>query len=81
MSNAELRKLNERQNLESQYKKQNSMIKKASVIVGATAATLGSINMIKNTAPQLIDFGKKVVKRMLFIKRRINYGIIEYCCT
>lgn len=60
MSNAELRKLNERQNLEFQYKRQNSNIKKAAAIVGSTAAVLGSINTIKNTTPQLINYGKSI---------------------
>ena len=68
MSNAELRKLNERQNLEYQYKRQNSKIKKAAAIVGATAATLGAINAIKNTTPQLISSGKSVVQNMKYQK-------------
>lgn len=66
MSNIELRKLNERQNLESQYKRQNSKIKKVAGIVGATAATLGAINAIKNTSPQLISSGKNAIQNIKY---------------
>lgn len=66
MSNAELRKLNERQNLEFQYKRQNSKIKKVAAIIGGTAATLGAMNAIKNTSPQLISSGKNAIENIKY---------------
>lgn len=66
MSNAELRKLNERQNLERNYKSLNpGAIKKGATIVAATAATLGTIVSLKNNGKQVIDMGKSAVDLVL----------------
>lgn len=61
MSNDDLRKVNNRDSLERNYKNNNSRIKKASIIVGATAATLGSVVAIKNNSKTIIDAGKTIV--------------------
>ena len=62
MSNAELRKLNERQNLERNHKQLNpSTITKTIAIVGGTAALLGSVNGIRKNGKELIEVGKTFV--------------------
>lgn len=66
LSNAELRKLNERQNLERNYKSANpNIISKGSKIAIATAATLGTIVSLKTNGKQVIDMGKSVVNMAL----------------
>ena len=66
MSNAELRKLNERRNLERNYKNLNpSAIAKGVAIVGTTAAVLGSINGIRENGGKLLKVGKTVVDSMI----------------
>lgn len=61
MSNAELRKLNERKNLERNYKQLNpNIIKKGATAVAVTAGTMGSILLLKNNSKQLIDIGKSI---------------------
>lgn len=66
MSNAELRKLNDRQNLERNYKSLNqSTISKGIKAVTATAAVLGSVVALKNNGKQVIDMGKSVVNRII----------------
>lgn len=73
MSNAELRKLNERKNLERNYKSLNpNIIKKGAVAVGVTAATLGSIVAIKNNGKQLIDAGRTLAHNMKYQQLRIK---------
>lgn len=72
MSNNELRKLNERQRLESQYKQQNSKIGKIIGTTGAIAVTAGIINNLSNLTektPKLINNGKKVYNRL---KKKTN---------
>ena len=60
MSNAELRKLNERQNLERNYKQANkSRIAKGMAFVTSAAATTGTILNLYNNSGKLIDVGKK----------------------
>ena len=60
MSNAELRKLNERQNLERNYKQANkSRIAKGMAFVTSAAATTGTILTLYNNSGKLIDVGKK----------------------
>lgn len=62
MSNAELRKLNERQNLERTHKSLNpNAIKTAVTITATTAAALGSVIALKNNGKQLIDMGRNMV--------------------
>lgn len=72
MSNNELRRLNERQRLESQYKQQNSKIGKIIGTTGAIAVTAGIINNLSNLTektPKLINNGKKVYNRL---KKKTN---------
>ena len=60
MSNAELRKLNERQNLERNYKQANkSRIAKGMAFVTSSAVTTGTILTLYNNSGKLIDIGKK----------------------
>ena len=62
MSNAELRKLNERVRLEQEYSRLNpSVIKKGLAIAGGVAAGLGTVVALHNNGKQAIDIGKKVV--------------------
>lgn len=64
MSNAELRKLNERQNLEKNYKSLNpSAISKGAKIAAATAATLGTIVALESNGKHVIASGKNIVKK------------------
>lgn len=61
MSNAELRKYNERAQLEQQYAKLNpSDIKRGIAIVGTVAGTLGTVVSLYNSGNQLVTAGKKV---------------------
>lgn len=70
MSNAELRKLNERKNLERNYKSLNpSLIKKGSNsakaalgTISLVAGTTASIITIKKNYPELLDIGRSVTK-------------------
>lgn len=61
MSNDDLKKVNNRDQLERNYKNNNSKIKKASIIVASTAATLGSMIALKNNGKAIIDAGKTIV--------------------
>lgn len=66
LSNAELKKLNERQNLERNYKNLNpSAISTGVKIVGVTAATLGTIVSLKTNGKQVLDMGKDAVNAIL----------------
>ena len=59
MSNEEIRTLNKRKQLESDYKRLNrGKIAKGMAIVGSTAAFTASVITIKNNAPQLIEAGR-----------------------
>lgn len=63
MSNAELRKLTERQNLERQYRQLNpSKVKKGMTYVAAAAGTMGTLASLYNNSANLIKIGKRVVK-------------------
>lgn len=65
LSNAELKKLNERQNLERTFKKANpNVIAKGAKIVGMTATTLGTIAAIKGNSKQVMDLGRDIVDMM-----------------
>lgn len=69
MSNAELRKVNERIRLEQEYSRLNpSKIKKGLAYVGAVAGVLGTISTLyenTNRAKKAIDAGKDIVEKML----------------
>ena len=65
MSNAELKKLNERRNLERNYQQLNpNAIKKGIAIAGTTAAALGTMAALYNNGNQIISIGKKIVEGM-----------------
>ena len=65
MSNAELKKLNERRNLERNYQQLNpNTIKKGIAIAGTTAAALGTMAALYNNGNQIISIGKKIVDGM-----------------
>ena len=62
LSNAELKKINERRRLESEYVRLHpNTFKKGAAIVATTAATLGGIVAIKNNGKDLINAGKAIV--------------------
>lgn len=64
LSNSELKKVNERDNLERQYKLNNpNLIKKASLLLGTTAATLGTIASIKNNKKMVVNMGKNIANK------------------
>ena len=69
MSNSELRRVNERQNLERNYKMANpNVIKKGVVALGAVAATLGTITAIQKNGGKIVKSGKKIVSTTLNTK-------------
>lgn len=60
MSNAELRRLNERQRLEQEHARLNpNAWKKGLLAVGATAAALGTVAAVYNNGKTVIGIGKK----------------------
>ena len=64
MSNAELKKLNERTRLEQEYSRLNpNVISKGWKMVVATAGAMGTIMAIKNNGSQIVDIGKKFLKK------------------
>lgn len=61
MSNAELRRYNERRLLEQQYAKLNpSDIQRGLIIAGSVAGALGTVASLYNNSNQVINVGKKV---------------------
>jgi len=65
MSNDEIKTLNKRRQLETDYKRLNKgQIAKGMAIIGSTSAFTASVLTIKNNAPQLIDGGKKAVNSL-----------------
>lgn len=66
MSNAELQKLNKRQELENKYRQNNkSSIAKGIAIVGVTAAALGTLNNLYINGDNVIKNGKKIAQAIL----------------
>lgn len=66
MSNAELRKLTERQQLEQNYSRLNpSTIKKGMTFAAAVAGGMGTVAGIYTNGEKLISVGKKVVSKMV----------------
>lgn len=62
MSNAELKKLNERIRLEQEYSRLNpSTINKGLKVAAGVAAGLGTVAGLYNNSKTIIDIGKKVV--------------------
>lgn len=65
MTNEELRELNKRQELESNYRRNNpNVYKKAMKFAGATVATMGTVSTLYNNSQNMIKLGQKAVKRM-----------------
>lgn len=66
MSNAELRKYNERVNLERQYSNLNpSAAKKGMKFVKGAAATLGTALTLYNNSDKIVKLGKNVGSRIV----------------
>lgn len=62
MSNAELKKVNERVRLEQEYDRLNpGTIKKGIAVAATIAGGLGTIVALKNNGTQVINIGKSVV--------------------
>lgn len=64
MSNDDLKKVNNRDQLERNYKSNNSKIGKTIAIVGTTAGAIGSLNAILKNSPRVVANGKKAVNRI-----------------
>ena len=65
MSNAELRKLTERQQLERNYSSLNpSAIQKGLVAAAAVAGALGTIASLQKNSKKVLDMGQKAVKNI-----------------
>ncbi len=72
MSNAELRKLNERQNLERQYRQLNpSAVKRGMAIVGGTASVLGTVAGLYNNSQMVIKIGREIVNRTKYKQMKL----------
>ena len=68
MSNAELRKLNERTRLESEYKQLNpSAVRKGMKAVGATVAITGTLLSLYGNGERLIKTGKVIGDKIIDI--------------
>lgn len=65
MSNAEIKKLNERTRLEQEYSRLNpGVVKKGLAAAAAISGTLGTVVALRNNGAQVISMGKSVVKAM-----------------
>ena len=70
MSNTELRKINERKNLERNYRSLNpNAIKRGMAAVGTIAAGMGTIVAIQKNGKKIVTIGKNIVNR---------YGKVAY---
>ena len=64
MSNAELKKLNERTNLERNYKQNNpGALKTGMAIAGTVAAALGTVVALYSNGHKIIKIGQAIVKK------------------
>lgn len=64
MSNAELKKLNERKRLEQEYSRLNpSAVKKGLAVAGGVAAALGTVIALHDNGKKVIELGKKVISK------------------
>lgn len=60
MTNAELKKANERIRLEQEYKRLNpSVVKKGMAVAAGVAGAMGTVVALKNNGGQIINMGKK----------------------
>ena len=65
MSNAELKKVNERIRLEQEYSRLNpNAVKRGVKIVAATAGTMGTVMNLVNNSDKIINLGKKAIAKM-----------------
>ena len=72
MSNAELRKLNERQNLERQYKQINkTSIRKGIAFVASAAAITNTAVNLYNNSSKLVSIGKTVGNKIVDVAGNI----------
>lgn len=63
MTNAELKELNKRMNLEQEYRRLNpNKIKKGVAVAGAIAGGLGTVASLYNNSQNLIRIGRKIVR-------------------
>lgn len=68
MTNAELNKLNNRMNLERNYRQLNpNAVKKGLVIAGTVAGALGTVIALHTNSKNVINIGKEVASK--FIRR------------
>lgn len=66
LSNAELKRMNERIQLEQNYARLNpSTIKKGLAIAGTTAAAMGTVLSLYNNSNQIVSIGRKVSDRVI----------------
>lgn len=73
MSNAELRKLNDRQTLERTHKQLNpGAVKKGVAFIAATAVATSSIITLSKNSKQLINMGKTAIKTLPAYAQRIK---------
>lgn len=64
MSNEELRKVNNRRQLEQNYSRLNpSTIKKGALIIGGTVAAMNTALNLYNNSEKLMKTGKKVISK------------------
>ena len=64
MSNAELKKVNTRKDLEQNYHRLNpSAIKKGLAIAGATVAAMGTVAALYQNSEKLVNIGKKICSK------------------
>lgn len=65
MTNAELRKLNDRKNLERNYSQLNpNAIKRGMAVAGVVAGTLGTVAAIYTNGGKVISIGKEIVSKI-----------------
>lgn len=66
MSNAELRKLTDRQQLEQNYSRLNpSKIKKGMAVAAGVAGAMGTVTALYSNGGKIIRIGKKLVGKMI----------------
>lgn len=66
MSNAELQKLNSRQNLERQHSQLNpGAVKRGIAAIAATAAFMGTILKVVNNSDKIVAVGKRVTDKVI----------------
>lgn len=81
MSNAELQKLNNRQNLERQHQQLNpSSVKRGIAAIAATAAFMGTILKVVNNSDKIVGVGKNVGKKIVDrvgdrVMKELNEGL------